>query len=42
VREAGLAIHLSMSHVAARAEVRALVGAIRLPSPRLELTSPAA
>lgn len=42
VREAGLGIHLSMSHVAARAEVRALIGAIRLPPARLELTSPAA
>jgi len=32
VREAGLGIHLSMSHVAARAEVRTLIGAIRLPN----------
>jgi chromosome partitioning protein len=32
VREAGLGIHLSMSHIAARAEVRALIGAIRLTS----------
>ncbi len=32
VREAGLGMHLSMSHVAARAEVRALIGAIRLPA----------
>ncbi len=31
VREAGLGIQLGMSHVAARAEVRALVGAIRKP-----------
>jgi len=30
VREAGLGISLGMSHVAARAEVRALIGAIRL------------
>jgi chromosome partitioning protein len=42
VREAGLGIHLSMSHIAARAEVRALIGAIKLPPARLELTSPAA
>jgi chromosome partitioning protein len=42
VREAGLGIHLSMSHVAARAEVRALIAAIRLPPARLELTATAA
>ena len=42
VREAGLGIHMAMSHVAARAEVRALVGAIRKPPPRLELAPPAA
>jgi chromosome partitioning protein len=42
VREAGLGIHMSMSHVAARAEVRALLGAIRLPPARLELTPPTA
>ncbi len=42
VREAGLGIHFSMSHVAARAEVRALIAAIRLPLARLELTPPAA
>ena len=42
VREAGLGIHLSMSHVAARAEVRALIAAIRLPPARLELTPRAA
>ena len=42
LREAGLGIHLSMSHVAARAEVRALIGAIRLPAARLELAPPAA
>jgi chromosome partitioning protein len=42
VREAGLGIHLSMSHIAARAEVRSLIGAIKLPRARLELTSPAA
>lgn len=39
VKEAGLGIHMGMSHVAARAEVRALVGAIRKPPPRLELTA---
>ena len=32
VREAGLGIQLGMSHVAARAEVRALIGAIRKPA----------
>jgi chromosome partitioning protein len=42
VREAGLGIHLSLSHIAARAEVRTLLGAIRLPPARLELTPPAA
>lgn len=35
VREAGLGISLGMSHVAARAEVRALIGAIRKPPPTL-------
>jgi chromosome partitioning protein len=34
VREAQLGISLGMSHVAARAEVRALIGAIRKPAPR--------
>ena len=34
VREAGLQIQLGMSHIAARAEVRALLGAIRKPPPR--------
>ncbi len=33
VREAGLGIQLGTSHVAARAEVRALIGAIRKPPP---------
>lgn len=33
VREAGLGIQLGLSHVAARAEVRALIGAIRKPPP---------
>ncbi len=42
VRDAGVGIQLGMSHVAARAEVRALVGAIRKPPPRLELAPPAA
>jgi chromosome partitioning protein len=32
-REAGLGIQLAMSHVAARMEVRALIGAIRKPPP---------
>ena len=40
VKEAGLGIHMGMSHVAARAEVRSLIGAIRKPAPRLELTAP--
>ncbi len=42
VREAGLGIQLGMSHVAARAEVRALIGAIRKPPPQLALVPPAA
>jgi chromosome partitioning protein len=42
VREAGLAIQMAMSHVAARAEVRSLIGAIRKPPPKLELRPPAA
>ena len=41
VKEAGLGIHMGMSHVAARAEVRSLIGAIRKPAPRLELSAPA-
>ena len=41
VREAGLAIQMAMSHVAARAEVRSLIGAIRKPPPKLELCPPA-
>lgn len=40
VKEAGLGIQMGMSHVAARAEVRSLIGAIRKPAPRLELTAP--
>ncbi len=42
VREAGIGISLGMSHVAARAEVRALIGAIRKPPPVLALETPAA
>lgn len=34
VREAGLAIQIGMSHIAARAEVRALLSAVRKPPPR--------
>jgi len=34
VREAGLQIQMGMSHIAARAEVRALLSAIRKPAPR--------
>jgi len=34
VREAGLGIQMGMSHVAARAEIRSLIGAIRIPPPR--------
>jgi chromosome partitioning protein len=40
VKEAGLGISMGMSHVAARAEVRSLIGAIRKPAPRLELSNP--
>ena len=36
VREAGLQIQMGMSHIAARAEVRALLAAIRKPAPRQE------
>ncbi len=42
VREAGLQIQLGMSHIAARAEVRALLSAIRKPMPRAQLVEPAA
>jgi chromosome partitioning protein len=42
MREAGLGIQMAMSHVAARAEVRALVAAIRKPAPPLAETPPAA
>lgn len=34
VREAGLSVQLGMSHIAARAEVRALIAAIKKPPPR--------
>jgi chromosome partitioning protein len=34
VREAGLAMQIGMSHIAARAEVRSLIAAIRKPPPR--------
>ena len=37
VREAGVSISMSMSHVTARAEVRALLSAIRKPEPRFVL-----
>jgi chromosome partitioning protein len=39
VREANIGIAMGLSHVAARAEVRALVGAIKKPTPRLELVA---
>ena len=42
VREAGLQIQLGMSHIAARAEVRALLSAIRKPPPRSQVVEPAA
>ena len=46
VREAGVGIQMGMSHVAARAEVRSLIGAIRKPPPppalAAALVSPAA
>jgi chromosome partitioning protein len=42
VKEAGLGISLGMSHIAARNEVRSLIGAIRKPAPELQLTPPAA
>ena len=41
VREAGLQIQLGMSHIAARAEVRALLSAIKKPAPRTAI-APAA
>ena len=36
VREAGLPVTLGMSHIAARAEVRSLIAAIKKPAPRAE------
>lgn len=42
VKEAGLGMSLSMSHVAARAEVRGLISAIRKPPLSLRLEAPAA
>ena len=42
VREAGVGIQMGMSHVAARAEVRSLIGAIRKPPPRSAAAAPAA
>jgi chromosome partitioning protein len=44
VKEAGLPIQLGMSHIAARAEVRALISAIKKPPPRgmAEAAAPAA
>jgi len=39
VREANIGIAMGMSHIAARTEVRALVSAIRLPTPRLRLVA---
>ena len=40
LRDASVNISLSMSHVAARAEVRALLSTLRLPPPRFVLTPP--
>jgi chromosome partitioning protein len=42
VREAGLNIQMGMSHIAARAEVRALLSAIKKPAPRAAQMEPAA
>jgi chromosome partitioning protein len=39
VKEANIGIAMGLSHVAARAEVRALVSAIKKPAPRLELVA---
>jgi chromosome partitioning protein len=41
-REAGLGIQMGMSHIAARAEVRALISAIRKPPPDMPVTESAA
>lgn len=40
IKQAGIDIAMGMSHVAARAEVRALLSAIRKPAPTLTLASP--
>jgi chromosome partitioning protein len=42
MRDASVGISLSMSHVAARGEVRALLSAIKLPTPRFTLNAPLA
>ena len=39
VREANVGIALGLSHIAARNEVRTLVGAINLPAPRMTLVA---
>jgi chromosome partitioning protein len=39
VREANIGIAMGLSHVAARAEVRALISTIKKPAPRLELVA---
>jgi chromosome partitioning protein len=39
VREANVGISLGLSHIAARNEVRALVGAIKLPAPKMPLVA---
>jgi chromosome partitioning protein len=39
VREANIGIAMGLSHVAARAEVRALVSAIKKPAPKLQLVA---
>ena len=39
VKEANIGIALGLSHVAARAEVRALISAIKKPAPRLQLVA---
>jgi len=39
VREANIGIAMGLSHVAARAEVRALVSAIKRPAPKLQLVA---
>jgi chromosome partitioning protein len=39
VREANIGIALGLSHIAARAEVRALTGAIKLPPPKMRMVA---